>query len=64
VATQRSTSEIESVADKLKSSEHKRNGVTMPVLKTMVVDLLAGKNRVTVPSPRPVRLRFGLLEFI
>ena len=40
-----STSEIESVADKLKSAEHKQNGVTMPVLKTMVVDLLAGKNR-------------------
>jgi hypothetical protein len=40
-----STSEIESVADKLKSSEHKQNGVTMPVLKKMVVDLLAGKNR-------------------
>ena len=33
-----STSEIESVADKLKSAEHKQNGVTMPVLKTMVVD--------------------------
>jgi hypothetical protein len=29
----------------LKPSEHKQNGVTMPVLKTMVVDLLAGKNR-------------------
>jgi hypothetical protein len=40
-----STSEIESVADKLKSSEHKKNAVTMPVLKTMVVDFLAGKNR-------------------
>ncbi len=40
-----STSEDESVADKLKSSEHKQNGVTMPVLKNDVVDLLAGKNR-------------------
>ena len=39
------TSEIESLADKMKSSEHKQNGVTMPVLKTMMVDLLAGKNR-------------------
>ena len=33
------------MADKLKSAEHKQNGVTMPILKTMVVDLLAGKNR-------------------
>jgi hypothetical protein len=40
-----STSEIESVADKLKSSVHKQNGVIMAVLKTMVMDLLAGKNR-------------------
>jgi hypothetical protein len=40
-----STSEIESLADKLKLPEHKQNGTTMPVLKTMVVDLLAGENR-------------------
>jgi hypothetical protein len=33
------------VADKLKSSEHNQNGVTMPVLKTIVKDLLTGKNR-------------------
>ena len=46
-----STSEIESVADKLKSAEHKQNGVTMPVLKTTVVDLLAGKNHKQGATP-------------
>jgi hypothetical protein len=43
---------MESLADKLKSPEHKQNGATMPVLKTMVVDLLAGKNREPPSSLR------------
>ena len=39
-------SEIEALADTLKSPEHAENGVTLPVLKSLVLTLLEGKNRV------------------
>ena len=38
-------SEIEALADILKSPEHAENGVTLPVLKSLVLTLLEGKNR-------------------
>jgi hypothetical protein len=39
-------SEIEALADTMKSPEHAENGVTLPVLKSLVLTLLEGKNRV------------------
>ncbi len=39
-------SEIEALADTLKSPEHAEIGVTLPVLKSLVLTLLEGKNRV------------------
>ena len=42
-------SEIEALADILKSPEYAENGVTLPVLKSLVLTLLEGKNRA-LPS--------------
>jgi hypothetical protein len=39
-------SEIEALATTLKSPEHAENRVTLPVLKSLVLTLIEGKNRV------------------